>query len=269
MQLIGWKGSGRDLFKSTISALLWDNEENLEKAARRTGFRAEIRARNLPKTKEVLHFSNEIRGSIYVTDIYVVISRNIVKQTLIVTNPCNLKLCTETVDRRGCKNIIGQLLLTLAYDREISTCSVQYTRPGYEVTGIMSLQLHLYTYNILRGVTLQVLPFSSYALSPTMLPLLETFLELLLWNSFHCRHHIPGSFQCPKIFIRLRQSLFLETARSYSEPNKGNRVRVLCQKSIFGPETAWEQAPCDLEHFHGGESSRWTKFQVFFYVQLT
>jgi len=37
---------------------------------------------------------------------------------------------------------------------------------------------------LLRGVTFQVLRLRSYALSPTMLPLLETFLELLLWNSF-------------------------------------------------------------------------------------
>jgi len=34
------------------------------------------------------------------------------------------------------------------------------------------------------------LPLSSYALSPTILLLLETFLELLLWNIFQCCHHI-------------------------------------------------------------------------------
>jgi hypothetical protein len=33
-------------------------------------------------------------------------------------------------------------------------------------------------------------PLSSYALSPTMLPMLETFLELLLWNSFQWCCHI-------------------------------------------------------------------------------
>jgi hypothetical protein len=38
-----------------------------------------------------------------------------------------------------------------------------------------------------------------------MLPLLETFLELLLWNSFQCHHHFFS----------------LETARSHLEPNQG------------------------------------------------
>jgi hypothetical protein len=38
--------------------------------------------------------------------------------------------------------------------------------------------------SILRGVTL-----SSYALRPKMLPLLEIFLELLMWNSSQYRRH--------------------------------------------------------------------------------
>jgi len=63
-------------------------------------------------------------------------------------------------------------------------------RCGYEVTGMILLQAYLYTYSLLRGVTFEVLPLSSYALSPMMLPLLETFLEFLLWNSFQCRRHI-------------------------------------------------------------------------------
>jgi hypothetical protein len=45
-------------------------------------------------------------------------------------------------------------------------------------------------YSLLRGVTFEVLPLSSYALSPTMLPVLETFLELLLWKGFQRRRHI-------------------------------------------------------------------------------
>jgi hypothetical protein len=49
-----------------------------------------------------------------------------------------------------------------------------------------------YSYSLLRGVTFDVLPLSSYALSPTMLPLLETFWELLLWYSFQCRCHTSG-----------------------------------------------------------------------------
>jgi hypothetical protein len=44
--------------------------------------------------------------------------------------------------------------------------------------------------SLLTGVTFEVLPLSSYALCPTMLPLLETFLELQLLNSFQGRRHI-------------------------------------------------------------------------------
>jgi hypothetical protein len=46
-----------------------------------------------------------------------------------------------------------------------------------------------------------------------MLPLLETFLELLLWNSFQYRRHFfYARFQYPEIFVPLRQTLFLEPA---------------------------------------------------------
>jgi hypothetical protein len=57
-------------------------------------------------------------------------------------------------------------------------------RCGYEIPGMILLQAYLCTYSLLRGVT-----FSSNALSPMMLPLLETFLKLLLWNSLQCHHH--------------------------------------------------------------------------------
>jgi len=88
------------------------------------------------------------------------------------------------------------------------------TRRGYEVPGIL-FQAHLYTHSLLRGVTFDVLPFSSYALNPTMLPLLETFQYLLIWNSFSFSF---GCLQYPEIFVTLKQTLFLETARSHSEP---------------------------------------------------
>jgi len=57
---------------------------------------------------------------------------------------------------------------------------------GYEVPGMVSLHAYPYIHGLLRGVTFKVLPLSSYPLSPTMLPLLETYLELFLWNSFQC-----------------------------------------------------------------------------------
>jgi len=45
------------------------------------------------------------------------------------------------------------------------------------------LQAYLCIHISLRGVISEMLPLSGYALSLMMLLLLETFLELLLWNS--------------------------------------------------------------------------------------
>jgi len=55
---------------------------------------------------------------------------------------------------------------------------------GYEVPVMIALQAYPYTYSLLREVTFEVRPLSSCAFSPTMLPLFETFLDLLLWNNF-------------------------------------------------------------------------------------
>jgi len=49
-----------------------------------------------------------------------------------------------------------------------------------------------------EGVTFEVPPFSSCELSPTMLLLLETFLELILCNSFQCRRHSLDVFSIMK-----------------------------------------------------------------------
>jgi hypothetical protein len=56
----------------------------------------------------------------------------------------------------------------------ICISSWRNARFGYEVPET------IYTYNLLRGVNFEVLPLSSNALGTTMLPLLGTFLELLL-----------------------------------------------------------------------------------------
>jgi hypothetical protein len=63
---------------------------------------------------------------------------------------------------------------------------------GYEVFGTILLHAYLYIYMLLRAVTFEVIRLSTYALSPTMLPLMETFLELLLWISFQCHRHFWG-----------------------------------------------------------------------------
>jgi len=57
---------------------------------------------------------------------------------------------------------------------------------------------NFYTYSLLRGVTFKILPLSSYILSLMMLPLLETFLELLLWNSYQCYYHIICMSSIPR-----------------------------------------------------------------------
>jgi len=93
-------------------------------------------------------------------------------------------------------------------------------RCGYGVPKTILLQAYLYIYSLPREVTFELLPLNRYALSITMLPLLKTFLELLLWNSFQwwC-HNFFGYIQYTEIFIPLRQILFSETVRSHSEPN--------------------------------------------------
>jgi hypothetical protein len=45
----------------------------------------------------------------------------------------------------------------------------------HEAPGMILLQEYPYTYSLLKGVTFNMLLLSSYALSPMMLPLLETF----------------------------------------------------------------------------------------------
>jgi hypothetical protein len=67
---------------------------------------------------------------------------------------------------------------------------------------------YLYTDSLLRGVTIEVLPLSSHARSPKMLPLLEIFLEYLLWNIFQCYRHFLLCLHYPKLFVPLRQTLW-------------------------------------------------------------
>jgi hypothetical protein len=63
-------------------------------------------------------------------------------------------------------------------------------------------------------------------------------------------------------FVPLKQTLFLWTAKLGK--NFGCSISVM----EFGQYTSWQMSPCELEHFHGGESNRWTKFLALFYPQL-
>jgi len=50
-----------------------------------------------------------------------------------------------------------------------------------------------------------LLPLITYALSPTILPLLETFFELLFWNNFqYSCQRFPASLQYPEIFLHYK-----------------------------------------------------------------
>jgi hypothetical protein len=77
-----------------------------------------------------------------------------------------------------------------------------------------------------------------------ILPLLET--PVVEWLSVPLPHFF-GCLQYPEVFIPLRQTSFLETTGSCSEPNQENRVMFhfnnlfLCQKL-----TAWQRVPCEV-----------------------
>jgi hypothetical protein len=99
---------------------------------------------------------------------------------------------------------------------------------GVAMKFMIFFQVYPHAFSLLRVVTFEVLPWSSYAFGPIILPPLETFLQVLLWNTFQCqRHFFPlGCFQYHEMFVSFRHTLILETARSYLEPDKGNRVGV-------------------------------------------
>jgi hypothetical protein len=115
---------------------------------------------------------------------------------------------------------------------------------------------------------------SSYVISPVMLPLLEIFFELLLWNSFQCPHCIFLCLQYPKIFILLRHTLFMETARSHLEQHRG--IGCLSVINFWARNCLTESALCArvlcfstgwslAEH---GEWSKYSNFEISVRVPL-
>jgi hypothetical protein len=133
--------------------------------------------------------------------------------------PCDMLHSTLSLQKHISGSCKGQLNFHWCFsDPSVShEESISCMRCGYEVPGMVLLQAYPCICSILRGVTFEALPLSSYALSPMILPLLETFLELLLWNSLSVpSSHFFGCHQYPEIFTPLRQALFLETARSRS-----------------------------------------------------
>jgi hypothetical protein len=133
----------------------------------------------------------------------------------------------------------------------------------YEVSGMILLQVYLYTYSLLRRVTFEVLPFSNCALSQTMLSLLETFLERLLWNSFQCHHFFwMSSFSGN---LRPFDADFISgNSQKYLGANSGEwDGRSILVIDFSWPETAGQRVSCYLERCHGGEFNR-AKVQAFF-----
>jgi hypothetical protein len=67
--------------------------------------------------------------------------------------------------------------------------------------------------SLLREVNSEVLPLNIYAQSPMMMPVLEIFLELLLWNSSKCRRHIPWMSSIPWNFRPFKADFISENSQ--------------------------------------------------------
>jgi hypothetical protein len=137
-------------------------------------------------------------------------------------------------------------------------------RCGYEVSGMILLQAHLYTYSSPSKYS----PWAAMHLAQGCCHSWKHFWNSCRGITFSAVVTFFGCLQYPEILVPLSQTSLCETATSHSEPNQGNRVGVPFQQSIFGPETAWQRALCVLEHCHGGESNRWGDVKTFFYAQL-
>jgi len=134
----------------------------------------------------------------------------------------------------------------------------------YEVPGMISLYPYLHTYSLLTGVTSQVLPLSSCALSQTMLWLLETFLEPLLW---HSRHFFLDVFSILNSYPFNADFIFANSQKSYGAKLEeygawSNSVTHFWARNCLTESALWAGA------FHGGESNCWAKVLAFFYAQL-
>jgi len=69
------------------------------------------------------------------------------------------------------------------YPNGFTSCKKYVSPWNYFITSFISVYVQAN-----EGLSFEVLPLNSYAFSPPMLQLLETFSEFVLWNSFQCRH---------------------------------------------------------------------------------
>jgi len=63
-------------------------------------------------------------------------------------------------------------------DTEYRACAI-YTRFVQKVSGLTTVHEVNKAYGVLTLIVFNIVPFRSYTLHPTLLPLLETFCELL------------------------------------------------------------------------------------------
>jgi hypothetical protein len=112
-------------------------------------------------------------------------------------------------------------------------------RCNYEVPRMILLQAaYLYTDSLLRGVTFEVLPLSSCAFSPTMLPLFETFWNPCCGTAFSAVITLFfGCLQNNEISIPLRQTSWKQPEVIQSQIRGIGWVfhfsnRFLCQKLL-------------------------------------
>jgi hypothetical protein len=107
-----------------------------------------------------------------------------------------------------------------------------------------------------------------------MLQLLETFMELLLWNSFQCHCHIfLDVFNILKSSSLYGRPYFWKQTEVIQSQIRGTgwvfhfSNRFLGQK-LFNKELLVSYSTVMVENPISGESNQWTKVQASFYAQL-
>jgi len=105
-------------------------------------------------------------------------------------------------------------------------------------------------------------------LLPTMLPLLETFLDLLLWSSFQCSRRIFWYLQYLEIFITLSHTLFSEKSLKLLGSISGEYDGYSFSVINFWARNSLTEMVLWAGALLWWETKRWGKLQAFFYAQL-
>jgi hypothetical protein len=111
---------------------------------------------------------------------------------------------------------------------------------GYEVPGIILLPVYLYTCSLLRGVTFKVLPFSSYALSPTMLHCWKYFWNTCCGIAFGAIVTFCWMSSMSQNFHSFKADFIFGNSQKSFTAKRGTRLGVPFHWLISGPETSWQ-----------------------------